>query len=79
MKTLEETHYVQSLEEFIKRCDQEPVTLNWIRAKMPPLLKAAQWPVKTAEVVRVIGVGSGNGESIFFPVVYSDNNERPHY
>ncbi|XP_071810279.1 histamine N-methyltransferase A-like [Asterias amurensis] len=61
MKTLEETHYVQSLEEFIKRCDQEPVTLDWIRAKMPPLLKAAQWPVNTAEVVRVIGVGSGNG------------------
>ncbi|XP_038069376.1 histamine N-methyltransferase A-like [Patiria miniata] len=61
MKTLDETYYVQALEAFIERCDQEQVTLAWIRAKMPSLLKAVRWPVSTAEVVSVVGVGSGKG------------------
>ncbi|XP_072181819.1 histamine N-methyltransferase A-like isoform X2 [Diadema setosum] len=60
--TIQESHYLAALGEFILRCDQEEVMLSWIRNRCPNILNVL--PIgesSKAHPVRVIGVGCGNG------------------
>lgn len=62
MTTIQEYRYLDALTEFIRRCDQEDVMLDWIRNRCPNILNVLPvGPNSHDNPVRVIGVGCGNG------------------
>lgn len=60
MRTLKEHQYHRSLDEFLKRCDQEQVMLKWIQSNFGKVLDTIP-SSSHGETTRFIGVGCGNG------------------
>ncbi|XP_071816306.1 histamine N-methyltransferase-like isoform X2 [Apostichopus japonicus] len=60
MRTLKEHQYHRSLDEFLRRCDQEQVMLKWIQNNFSRVLDKIPSSLN-GETTRFIGVGCGNG------------------